>query len=179
MLCDIVIMICDMEAEESVFDVHRRRFQLGVASLEAAGRAWEMPFVRKMKPKRLLLALLIACPSGLVGADLMPDRTGFDQKQSSRCFGSIACDVTARRIAQKPKLRFDSIDPDIVDRATFRPYGKIVREAFNAGEMPPEDEPQPTIAERDADWSPAGWTRSSRRRSCTEFHETSAAASVA
>ena len=104
-----------------------------------------MPFVRKMKPKRLLLALLIACPSGLVGADLMPDRKGFDQnvkpllrKYCVKCHGAEK---------QKAKLRFDNIDPDIVDGQHFGQWEDL-REAFNAGEMPPEDEPQPTIAER-------------------------------
>ena len=46
-------------------------------------------------------------------------------------------------------MRFDTIDPNIVTGEHFGIWEDL-REAFNTGEMPPEDEPQPTDAERDA-----------------------------
>jgi hypothetical protein len=45
-------------------------------------------------------------------------------------------------------MRFDEIDPDIVTGEHFGKW-EDVRDAFNSGEMPPEDEPQPLDAERD------------------------------
>lgn len=47
----------------------------------------------------------------------------------------------------KAKIGLERIDPDII---SGRDSGKWedIREAFNTGEMPPSDEPQPTVAER-------------------------------
>ena len=50
---------------------------------------------------------------------------------------------------QKAKLRFDTIDPDVVHGEDFD-HWEDIREAFNTGEMPPEDEKQPTATEREA-----------------------------
>jgi hypothetical protein len=95
-------------------------------------------------PKLVVFATLIACPSGLVGADLKPDLKGFDRnvkplllKYCVQCHGAKK---------QKANLRFDRIDPDIVAGEHFGQWEDL-REAFNTGEMPPEDKPQPTSAE--------------------------------
>lgn len=45
-------------------------------------------------------------------------------------------------------IRIDSIDPDVVAGEHFDRWEDI-REAFNSGEMPPEDEPQPNSVERE------------------------------
>jgi len=98
-----------------------------------------------MNPEHLLLAMLIACTSGLAGADFKPDLEGFNRnvKPLLRKY-CVQCHGTKK---QKAKLRFDHIDPDIVDGEHFGQWEDL-REAFNTGEMPPEDEAQPTIAER-------------------------------
>ena len=49
---------------------------------------------------------------------------------------------------QKGDMRLDEIDPDVVRGASFDQW-EDVREAFNNGEMPPEEKQQPTDAERD------------------------------
>ena len=49
---------------------------------------------------------------------------------------------------QKGDMRLDKIDPDVVRGTSFDQW-EDVRESFNSGEMPPEDKPQPTDAERD------------------------------
>ena len=106
-----------------------------------------MPFISSLKTKLILFATLVVCTSGLARADFKPDLKGFNrkvrpllQKYCVRCHGSKT---------SKAEIQFDSIDPDII---TGEHPGKWedVREAFNTGEMPPEDEPQPTTAERDA-----------------------------
>lgn len=49
---------------------------------------------------------------------------------------------------QKGKMRLDVIDPDVLAGEHFGKW-EDVRETFNSGEMPPEDEPQPTEEERE------------------------------
>ncbi len=56
-----------------------------------------------------------------------------------RCHGS--------RLAEA-EICFDTIDPDIIYRRHFGKWEDI-HEAFHTGEMPPEDQPQPTAAQRD------------------------------
>ena len=48
----------------------------------------------------------------------------------------------------KAKVRFDNIDPDII-KGNSSTMWHDTYEAFNLGEMPPEDEAQPTVAERE------------------------------
>jgi hypothetical protein len=107
----------------------------------------KMPFISPLKTTLILLATLVACTSNSARADLKPDLTGFDkavkpllQKYCVRCHGGKS---------PKAEMQFDSIDPDII---TGKHSGiwEDVREAFNTGEMPPDDELQPTIDERDA-----------------------------
>lgn len=45
-------------------------------------------------------------------------------------------------------IQLEGIDPDIVDGEHFDRWEDI-REAFNSGEMPPDDKPQPSASERD------------------------------
>ena len=106
-----------------------------------------MPSISPLKTRLILFAALVACTSGLARADFKPDLKGFNrkvrpllQKYCVRCHGGKT---------PKAEIQFDSIDPDII---TGEHSGKWldVREAFNTGEMPPENEPQPTTAERDA-----------------------------
>lgn len=105
-----------------------------------------MPFKSPLKTTLILLATLVACTSTSASADLKPDLTGFDkavkpllQKYCVRCHGGKS---------PKAKMQFDSIDPDIIN-GEHSGIWEDVREAFNTGEMPPEDEPQPTTDERD------------------------------
>ena len=107
----------------------------------------KIPFTSPLKTTLMLLATLVACTSEFARADLKPDVKGFDnavnpllQKYCVRCHGSKT---------SKAEIQFDSIDPDIITGEHSGQW-EDVREAFNTGEMPPEDEPQPTIAERDA-----------------------------
>ena len=48
----------------------------------------------------------------------------------------------------KAEIRLDDIDPDVVTGEHFDKWEDI-REAFNSGEMPPDDQPKPSPAERD------------------------------
>ena len=96
---------------------------------------------------RLILGgVLLACTSDFAQGDPKPDLGTFDQQVKPllrtycvRCHGSRKTEA---------KIRFDNIDPDIVTGEHFGKW-EDVREAFNSGEMPPEDQRQPTPAERD------------------------------
>ena len=121
-----------------------------------------------MNPMRLLPVMLIACSSGLVGADLKPDLHGFKQHVEPLLRNYCVQCHGAKK--QKANLRFDRIDPDIVDGRHFGQWEDL-REAFNSGEMPPEDEPQPSITERqsmarwlDAEFKKAKLFGSSKQR---------------
>ena len=101
----------------------------------------------RINPKLVTLAMLLVCLPGQVQAELKPDLEGFQQrvkpllqKYCTQCHGATK---------QKAKLRFDRMDPDIIAGEHFGQWEDL-REAFNTGEMPPEDEPQPTIAERES-----------------------------
>ncbi|MEM7009909.1 MAG: DUF1592 domain-containing protein [Verrucomicrobiota bacterium] len=105
----------------------------------------DMQINSKLSSKLIVLATLIACPLGFAAAELTPDLEGFDrnvkpllQKYCTNCHGEEK---------QKASLRFDRIDPDVVTGEHFDKWEDL-REAFNNGEMPPEDEPQPTDSER-------------------------------
>jgi hypothetical protein len=95
--------------------------------------------------KLILSVTLAGCLSALAQPDLEPDLAGFNQnvkpllqKYCVDCHGPDK---------QKAKLRFDTIDPDIITGEHFGKW-EDVREAFNTGEMPPEEKPQPTTSER-------------------------------
>ena len=100
----------------------------------------------KMKLKVVLISAMFACNQGVANANSKPDLQGFHQqirpllqKYCVECHGAEK---------QKAKLRLDTIDPDIITGEHFGKWEDI-RETFNTGEMPPEDEAQPTDAERD------------------------------
>lgn len=106
-----------------------------------------MTFPFKIQPALVLSATLAAGAAGLVRAEIQPDLEGFDENVApllqKYCMGCHGAEK------QKGKMRFDTIDPDIVTGEHFGKW-EDVREAFNSGEMPPEEEPQPTDAERDS-----------------------------
>lgn len=96
--------------------------------------------------QELSLVLFAIVLAGFARADLRADFDGFDtnvkpllQKYCVSCHGDEK---------QKGRMRVDMIDPDILTGEHFGKWEDI-REVFNTGEMPPEDEPQPTDAERD------------------------------
>ena len=96
--------------------------------------------------QRVVLTVLVACIAAPLRADAQPDLRTFDrqikpflQKYCAKCHGGNN---------PKAKIGLDNIDPDLVNGEHFGKW-EDVREAFNSGEMPPEDQPQPTDAERD------------------------------
>ena len=105
-----------------------------------------MSFTLRLTLNLFLYLALLPCVSGFTRGDLQPDLSTFEQQVKPvllrycvRCHGG---EVT------KAKIRFDNIDPNIVSGEHFGKW-EDVREAFNSGEMPPEDQPQPTDTERD------------------------------
>ena len=96
---------------------------------------------------RLILMLaLIAISSVPLRADTNPNLPTFDKqikpilkKYCVRCHSGNA---------PKADIGLDHIDPDIVTGKDFGVW-EDVREAFNSGEMPPQDERQPSSSERD------------------------------
>jgi hypothetical protein len=107
----------------------------------------KLPFATQISLKLVLPAILLACNPNLVCADSKPDLKAFDrhikpllQKYCVQCHGGKT---------PQASIGLDSIDPDIITGEHFGKW-EDVREAFNTGEMPPEDKPQPTAAERDA-----------------------------
>ena len=95
---------------------------------------------------RFVCGALLAWTSDFALGDLQPDVSTFEQqvrpllqKYCVRCHGSKKTEA---------KIRIDNIDPDILTGEHFGKW-EDVREAFNSGEMPPEDQRQPAAAERD------------------------------
>lgn len=104
------------------------------------------PFAIQISLKLILFVTLIACTSGPARAESKPDLKAFDlhikpllQKYCVKCHSGKT---------PKADIGLDSIDSDIIAGEHFGKW-EDVREAFNTGEMPPEDKPQPTDAERD------------------------------
>ena len=96
--------------------------------------------------KLFLAGLLLTIFSARAQADLSPDLDAFQQQIKPllqtycvRCHG---------KSKTKGNITLDPINPDIVAGEHFDRWEDI-REAFNSGEMPPEDQRQPTAAERD------------------------------
>ncbi len=102
--------------------------------------------IESMPPMRLIACcILLACVTDSAHSDIQPDVKSFRrqikpllQKYCVECHGSQDFDG---------KIRVDNIDPNIVSGEHFGRWEDI-REAFNSGEMPPEDHPQPTLTER-------------------------------
>ena len=96
--------------------------------------------------KLFLLVWLLASMSGQALGDLSPDLKTFDkdvkpllQRYCVQCHGATE---------SEGNLRLDEINPDVVTGEHFDRWEDI-REAFNSGEMPPEDQQQPTPKERE------------------------------
>jgi len=89
--------------------------------------------------------VLLVCTSECAHGDLQADLSTFTQ--DIRPLLRTYCVQCHGSNKQEAKLRFDQIDPDIVTGEHFGKW-EDVREAFNSGEMPPQDQRQPTAAER-------------------------------
>jgi hypothetical protein len=120
-----------------------------------------MSFTSQLTLKLFLSGALLPCMSDFAHGDLQPDLNTFDREVRPllriycvRCHGSKKTEA---------EIRFDNIDPDIVTGEHFGKW-EDVREAFNSGEMPPEDQRQPTAAERDVitDWLDAEFKKAKR-----------------
>lgn len=99
-----------------------------------------------MKLTLSFLAFFLCLSALPAGAEIAADVAGFrrDVEPLLRKY-CVACHGPEK---QKGKMRLDTIDPDVVAGEHFGKW-EDVREVFNSGEMPPEDEPQPTEMERD------------------------------
>jgi hypothetical protein len=98
------------------------------------------------KPIAGLVLLLVVVASGQGREDIRSDLDGF--RQSVKPLLKKYCVDCHGSNKQKGDMRLDTIDPDVVRGTSFDQW-EDVREAFNSGEMPPEEKPQPTDAERD------------------------------
>lgn len=92
-----------------------------------------------------ICGILLACMHDWACGDIQPDVNTFQQKVKPllekycvECHGPQDFEG---------KIRIDNIDPNIVSGQHSGKWEDI-REAFNSGEMPPEDRPQPTLTER-------------------------------
>ena len=98
------------------------------------------------KPVAGLLLSLVVFASVQGREDIKSDVDGF--RQSVQPLLEKYCVDCHGPDKQNGDMRLDEIDPDVVRGTNFDQW-EDVREAFNNGEMPPEDKPQPTDAERD------------------------------
>ena len=89
----------------------------------------------------------LLCHSALVAADSEPAAVRFAQLLTKYCSGCHGKD------AQEGNLRIDRLDQDIAAGDDADRWHEVLNR-LNVGEMPPEDEPQPTLQEREAltDW---------------------------
>ena len=93
-----------------------------------------------------LVLLLVVVASGQGREDIKSDLDGF--RQNIKPLLQKYCVDCHGPDKQKGDMRLDVIDPDVVRGISFDQW-EDVREVFNSGEMPPEEKPQPTDAERD------------------------------
>ena len=93
-----------------------------------------------------LVLLLLVVASGQGREDIKSDLDGF--RQNIKPLLQKYCVDCHGPNKQKGDIRLDVIDPDVVRGISFDQW-EDVREVFNSGEMPPEEKPQPTDAERD------------------------------
>ena len=98
------------------------------------------------KPIAGLVLLLVVVATGHGREDIKSDLAGF--RQSVKPLLQKYCVDCHGPNKQKGDMRLDVIDPDVVRGTSFDQW-EDVREAFNSGEMPPKEKPQPTGAERD------------------------------
>mgnify|MGYP001971818086 FL=1 len=93
-----------------------------------------------------LVLLLVVFASGQGREVIKSDLDGF--RQNVKPLLQKYCVDCHGPNKQKGDMRLDVIDPDVVRGTSFDQW-EDVREAFNSGEMPPKEKPQPTGAERD------------------------------
>lgn len=92
-----------------------------------------------------LFATIVLCSAGSAAADesqsevFQSEVKPLLRRYCIRCHGGKTTEA---------KIHVGEIDSDVVHGAHFDQWEDI-REAFNSGEMPPEDQPQPTAAHRD------------------------------
>ena len=108
------------------------------------GRNIRIPFFSK--PMTGLVLLLVVFASGQGREVIKSDLDGF--RQNVKPLLQKYCVDCHGPDKQKGDMRLDTIDPDVVGGTSFDQW-EDVREAFNSGEMPPKEKPQPTDAERD------------------------------
>lgn len=96
-------------------------------------------------PFILLCSLILACAAGDVRGETKPDLNTFDQavkpllqKYCVRCHNEKK---------SQGDMQLHAIDPDLI-AGEHSGRWEDIQEAFNSGEMPPEDQPQPTEEER-------------------------------
>jgi len=102
----------------------------------------------KVQPLTFVVGgILLACMPSLANGDLQPDLITF-RRQIKPLLQRYCVECHGRQDFAG-KIRLDNIDPNMISGEHF---GKLedFREAFNSGEMPPEDHPQPTDDERSA-----------------------------
>ena len=93
----------------------------------------------------LFCGILLVCMPGFAWGDIQPDLNKF--RQQVKPLLQKYCVACHGRQDFEGKIRLDNIDPNIVSGQHSGRWEDI-REAFNSGEMPPEDQPQPTVTER-------------------------------
>ena len=98
-------------------------------------------------PRLVVLGICLTCLFDVARGERQPDVSTY-QKQVKPLLQKY-CVACHGQDHFEAKIRFDNIDPNIVSGKHFGQW-EDAREAFNSGEMPPADEPQPTEAERTA-----------------------------
>ena len=117
---------------------------LGSTSYEHQRMEWMDPFICKTCRRLAFVVGRVCIRAGK--EDIKSDVDGF--RQSVQPLLEKYCVDCHGPDKQKGDMRLDEIDPDVVRGTNFDQW-EGVRESFNSGEMPPEDKPQPTDAERD------------------------------
>tara|TARA_Y100000588_G_scaffold270500_1_gene286028 strand:- start:3195 stop:6503 length:3309 start_codon:yes stop_codon:yes gene_type:complete len=112
------------------------------------------------------LTVLLSSSALLFGSLLVADQKAFEDEirpiLAKRCYG---CHGPEK---QKGKLRLDQLDPDMVNGNAAETWHDALNQ-LNLGEMPPEDEPQPTPSERTTltQWLNAELKRAAKARNKT------------
>ena len=95
---------------------------------------------------KLLIVYLVMISGLCFAADIKPDLETYNQKVKP-LLEKYCIDCHGPKKV-KGKMRFDNIDPNIINGEHINKWEDTL-EAFNIGEMPPEDEKQPTKEERE------------------------------
>lgn len=95
---------------------------------------------------KLFASIFLGLSSLCLAGNLKPDLATYESKVKP-LLKKYCIDCHGPK-KTKAKVRFDNIDPNILSGANSTMWHDTY-ETFNLGEMPPEDEPQPTEKERD------------------------------